>query len=52
MVKFQEPVEEDFTFYCSSQHEKLITKMTKLGLKQLDFDFDFKGSQIISSNNN
>ena len=41
-----------FTFYCSSQHEKLITKMTKLGLKQLDFDFDFKGSQIISSNNN
>jgi len=41
-----------FTFYCSSEHQKLRNKMDELGLKELEFDFDFNGSQIISSNYN
>tara|TARA_B110000003_G_scaffold272754_1_gene309236 strand:- start:550 stop:1542 length:993 start_codon:yes stop_codon:yes gene_type:complete len=39
-----------FTFYCPKNHQKLRDSMKGLGLKELDFSFDFNGSQIISSN--
>ena len=37
-----------FTFYCPNGHQKLRKKMKDMGLYELDFNFDFSGSQIIS----
>ena len=40
-----------FTFYCNKDHQKLRNAMSNLGLKELDYAFDFDGSKIISINN-
>jgi len=40
-----------FTFYCNKDHQKLRNAMSNLGLKELDYAFDFGGSKIISINN-
>ena len=38
-----------FTFYCNKNHSKLRKAMTDIGLKELDYSFDFDGSKIISN---
>ncbi len=38
-----------FTFYCNKNHSKLRKAMADLGLKELDYSFDFDGSKIISN---
>ena len=40
-----------FTFYCNKDHQNLRNAMSNLGLKELDYAFDFDGSKIISINN-
>ena len=39
-----------FTFYCNKDHQKLRNAMSNLGLKELEYSFDDKGSKIISIN--
>ena len=39
-----------FTFYCNKDHQKLRNAMSSLGLKELEYSFDDKGSKIISIN--
>ena len=38
-----------FTFYCNKNHSKLRKAMADIGLKELDYSFDFDGSKIISN---
>jgi len=38
-----------FTFYCEKNHHQLRKAMYKEGLIELDYSFDFDGSQIISN---
>ena len=38
-----------FTFYCEKNHHQLRKAMNAEGLIELDYNFDFDGSKIVSN---
>ena len=38
-----------FIFYCNNNHEKVRKSMKKIGLRELQYGFDFEGTKIITN---
>ena len=38
-----------FIFYCNNNHEKVRKSMQKIGLRELQYGFDFEGTKIITN---
>ena len=38
-----------FIFYCNNNHEKVRKSMKKIGLRELQYGFDFEGTKRITN---
>ena len=38
-----------FTFYCEEKQTQLRTAMSKEGLRELRYDFDFEGTKVLAN---
>tara|TARA_B100001057_G_C22816266_1_gene937555 strand:- start:543 stop:1529 length:987 start_codon:yes stop_codon:yes gene_type:complete len=38
-----------FVFYCNENHASVRQKMIKMGLRELEYDFDYEGTKIVTN---